>query len=944
MDLTRLVPILTNVLTAAARPFVQRAWFALIRKGHVRGPDAFGRLQHIRGPHTGDFSALSLVFDLPPTVTYARLLEVVGLPRFQAFAKQLIALRITGPGGAGAERLREALFALFTGHLFGDDTGERRRALDASFRPAFDALWQSLDTACERVAAQLTEYPVQPGESFNWAQATLSLATVESIERYLAVLADTGDEGEDERWLTKYRGEFERAYGRIPLPDLGTRREVPHTELYVEPEVSPPASARVDVRVRPPGRTAGREAPEPTGVDRIVEELDRTVIVGNPGAGKSTLSRIVGIGWSRERGPVFLLPVRELNLDPSGFDVVREIERRLARGFQLRPPRGLVERTLLEGGALVVFDGVDEVTSLARRKSVSRTIEAVGHAFPLSAILVTARSIGYPAIRLDADLFRELEIEPFDVHRVEEYARRWFRLAAGLDGKALQDSTAHFMETSGSIHDLRSNPLMLSFICVLYRGHADIPRRRTQIYRKCVELLLRDWDLSRGIVDGTWEVDTYEIALIEIAALMLHTPEYQGGMTERQLRTVAARNLLSEVVADRREAERLAGEVIELCRGRGWLFTDIGLNDDAEEIFAFTHRSLMEYFAARHHVRHAASVDRLARELVPHIVSQKNPVLAQMCVSIVSQNSAAGSSQMILELLAEAERAEQPQAGVLREFCILTADTVPLNREALRGVLSGFLERMPTSSAHGGLRLLLGPHFRHAGAVPGVLAAVTAERLARDPGQVRQLCQAHPWLWEFCLEQRSLPLRELPVDFLETLFDRLFGSELHAYTRRPPYSSAMALLASAFTGTDPASRTGALRDLAYVHRSVRHPHRLHQLTTLPRMPGDPDFVPAVLALGDRALARAAGHRREVLGAVLYLVLALGELVVESDRRLDDFPDGIALRLCKARRKSYSLDWSPPGVELLSREDASFLHDWIGHDVTIFVRDADYGVS
>ncbi|HEY1175488.1 MAG TPA: NACHT domain-containing protein [Phytomonospora sp.] len=942
MDLTRLVPTLTNVLTAAARPFIQRAWFALIRKGHVRDPSAFGRLQQVRGPHTGDFSALSLVFDLPPTVTYARLLEVVGLPRFRAFAAQLIALRITGPGGDGGERLREALFALFTGHLFGGEAGERRRVLDASFRPAFDALWQSLDAACGRVAAQLTDYPVAPGESFNWAQATLSLATVESIERYLAVLADTPEAREEERWPAKYRAEFERANERIPLPDLGTRREVRYRDLYVEPEVSPAVSARVDVRVRP----SGPDAPGRSGVDRIVEELDRTVIVGNPGAGKSTLSRIVGIGWSRDRGPVFLLPVRELNLDPSGFDVVREIERRLARGFQIRPPRGSVERILLEGGALVVFDGVDEVTSLARRKSVSRTIEAVGHAYPLSAILVTARSIGYPAIRLDADLFRELEIAPFDAHRVEDYARRWFRLAAGLDGKALQESTAHFMETSGSIHDLRSNPLMLSFICVLYRGHADIPRRRTQIYRKCVELLLRDWDLSRGIVEkGSSDVDDYEIALIEIAALMLHTPEYQSGMTERQLRAVAARNLLSEVVADRREAERLAGEVIELCRGRGWLFTDIGLNDDAEEIFAFTHRSLMEYFAARHHVRHAASVDRLARELVPHIVSQKNPVLAQMCVSIVSQHSAAGSSQMILELLAEAERAEQPQAGVLREFCILTADTVPLNREALHGVLSGFLERMPTSSAHSALRLLLGPLFRHAGAVPGVLAAVMAERLARDPAQVRQLCQAHPWLWEFCLEKRLSPLRELPVDYLETLFDRLFGGELHAYTRRPPFTSAMALLASAFTGTDAASRTGALRDLAYVHRSVRDPQRLQQLTTMPRVAvADPDFVPAALALGDRALARAAGHREEVRGAVLYLVLALGELVVASDRRLDDFPDGLALRLCKARRKSYSLDWTPPGMELLSRADGSFLRDWIGHDVTNFVRDASYGVS
>lgn len=923
MDLTRLVPTLTDVITAAARPFARRAWFALVRKGHARGPDASGRLLEIEGPHTGDFSALAVVVAVPPAVTVARLLEVVDLPRFQVFVKQLVALHIAGPGGTGADRLRDALLDLFAGHLFAGSTGEPRRILTASLGPAFDALWQGLDTACGRVAAQLTGHPVQPGEAFNWAQATLASATVESIERHLALLAATSDEAGDERWLAKYQAEFDRAYGRIPLPGPGSRREVPFPDLYVEPKVS---------------------APERSRVGRIVDELDRTVIVGDPGAGKSTLSRITGLRWSRVRGPVFLLPVRELNLDPAGFNVVREIERQLAGRFRSRPPRGLVERTLLEGDALVVFDGLDEVTSLARRKSVSRTIEAVGHAFPLSAILVTTRGIGYPAIRLDGDLFDELELEPFDAARVEEYARRWLRLAAGLDGRALDDSTARFMEAVGSIQDLRGNPLMLSLVCVLHRNRSDIPRQRTQIYRACVELLVRN-RLSRASVDdGSREVDVCEAALIEIAALMLHTPEYQGGMTERQLRSVAARNLLSDVVADRHAAERLAGAVVELCRGRGWLFTDVGRGEDGEDVFAFTHRSLMEYFAARHHVRHASSVDRLARELVPHIVSQKYPVMAQMCVSIVGQSSEAGSSRMMLELLAEAEGAEQPQAGVLREFCIVTADTVPLDREALRGVLSGFLERMPTSPAHGGLRLLLGPAFRHATAVPGVLASITAELLAKDPVQFRQLCQAHPWLWEFCLERRLLALFELPVDYLETLFDRLFGAELHTYTRRPPFTSAMALLSSAFNGNNGMPRTSALRDLLYVHRSVRDPYRLHQLTPMPRLVGDPGFAPAALALADRALARAAGHRKEVLGAALYLVLALGELVLESGRSLDDLPDGLALRLYLARRESDSPDWTPPGTDLLADPDADFLRDWIRHEVTIWARDGGYGAS
>ena len=79
---------------------------------------------------------------------------------------------------------------------------------------------------------------------------------------------------------------------------------------------------------------------------------------------------------------------------------------------------------------------------------------------------------------------------------------------------------------------------------------------------------------------------------------------------------------------DRREGERLAREVVERCRGRGWIFTDIGLNEQGEEYFSFTHRSFLEYFAAQHLVRTTLSSTELARELLPYILSARGEILA----------------------------------------------------------------------------------------------------------------------------------------------------------------------------------------------------------------------------------------------------------------------------------------------------------------------------
>ena len=42
-----------------------------------------------------------------------------------------------------------------------------------------------------------------------------------------------------------------------------------------------------------------------------------------------------------------------------------------------------------------------------------------------------------------------------------------------------------------------------------------------------------------------------------------------------------------------------AREFVEFCRGRMWVFTDAGTTVSGQRLYGFTHRTFLEYFAAK---------------------------------------------------------------------------------------------------------------------------------------------------------------------------------------------------------------------------------------------------------------------------------------------------------------------------------------------------------
>jgi hypothetical protein len=137
--------------------------------------------------------------------------------------------------------------------------------------------------------------------------------------------------------------------------------------------------------------------------------------------------------------------------------------------------------------------------------------------------------------------------------------------------QAVKDAAA-FVTESAPIPDLRSNPLMLSLMCVLYRGEGYIPQHRVQVYRSCADLLFHRWDTGRHIhVALTLGRSQVQRLLRAVAYWLVTRTDASTAVTERQLVAKTAELLLARDVDTPVQAEAAAGEFVAFCRGRGWV-------------------------------------------------------------------------------------------------------------------------------------------------------------------------------------------------------------------------------------------------------------------------------------------------------------------------------------------------------------------------------------
>ena len=320
-----------------------------------------------------------------------------------------------------------------------------------------------------------------------------------------------------------------------------------------------------------------------------------TVILGDPGSGKTSLLKFMVIHWAAQdagQGDAKQLPIW-INLKEYAQErvgLLKYCESGCATyGLDSRE----VDKRLNSGTAALYLDSLDEIFDGPTRGSVIEEIATIAARYAQAPVVVTSRIIGYEADHLRNAGFTHATLEDFDDTQLSAFLAKWH--AAVEDNVKERTRIERKLEKalweSRAIRDLAGNPLLLTIMAILNRSQ-DLPRDRVQLYKEISRLMLHEWDANRSLPVSVLAWQEKEELLRELAGVMQQNAD---GMTEslidRSRLVDLCRTFLKNLdVSDPYEkAILLVREFTE----RNFILCYAGANR-----YSFVHRTFLEYFCA----------------------------------------------------------------------------------------------------------------------------------------------------------------------------------------------------------------------------------------------------------------------------------------------------------------------------------------------------------
>ena len=377
-------------------------------------------------------------------------------------------------------------------------------------------------------------------------------------------------------------------------------------------------------------------------VGKALVDFPRLAILASPGGGKSTLLNRLAVAYSDRRRRLLLddglperdwLPLlfrcRELRdrARASWNELLTALAERAMIGDQAPAFCSLVDDALRNGRALVLVDGLDELTQVSDRAAFVHTLRTLAATYPGIQLVVTSRKAGFRHIAsLLSPVCTETEIADLSRQDIERLTIAWHREVIGEKPGVVDDARllAELINGNDRIRLLASNPLLLTTLLLVKRWVGQLPSRRSVLYGKAVEVLLMTWN-----VEGHEPVEQDEALpqLCFVAYWMMHSG------TQRITRPDLLRLLQQsrhELAAELSFARISVQEFVDRIEHRSSLLIMSGhmvVDGTLTELYEFRHLTFQEYLAARAVVEgwypNRTDSDSVGSILVPHLRDDK---------------------------------------------------------------------------------------------------------------------------------------------------------------------------------------------------------------------------------------------------------------------------------------------------------------------------------
>lgn len=138
---------------------------------------------------------------------------------------------------------------------------------------------------------------------------------------------------------------------------------------------------------------------------------------------------------------------------------------------------------------IIILDGFDEIPNGTAKEIILKEIRKLFLGLKIARIILTSRTGEFP---YSLDNSKQFEIRPLTEEQVRSFVSKWMK----NDNKA-QICFTQLIESP--FFDTTIRPLTLAHLCAIFEREGNIPKRPKTVYRKVINLLLEDWNIENSI-------------------------------------------------------------------------------------------------------------------------------------------------------------------------------------------------------------------------------------------------------------------------------------------------------------------------------------------------------------------------------------------------------------------------------------------------------------
>ncbi|NEZ56883.1 NACHT domain-containing protein [Leptolyngbyaceae cyanobacterium CCMR0081] len=328
----------------------------------------------------------------------------------------------------------------------------------------------------------------------------------------------------------------------------------------------------------------------------VANELQYLSVIGAPGVGKTTLLRKIGLEALKHANETefhhacipLWIDLKKFTEGAVGFQayIANELE-----SFDFPSSLEITENALKKGRFLILFDGLDEVSSKRRYKVLDK-IEAFVERYKKNRYVISCRAAAY---RSPSPSFREITLAGNGQDQIKNFIFNWFTVDREDGSEAAEKCWKSIRKSDNvAVRELARTPLLLTFLCLVYSRSLTFSGNRSILYHEGLRILLEKWFDEKRVSNEV----IYEGLHVELEEKLLAEIAYKAFRDDKILFTKV--NLVEHIreflLRELNAPSNLSGENIldAIAIQQGILV------EQSEGIYSFSHLTFQEFLVAKY--------------------------------------------------------------------------------------------------------------------------------------------------------------------------------------------------------------------------------------------------------------------------------------------------------------------------------------------------------